>query len=49
MGRLEEARTTVERLLALTPVIVPTANPFRDPENVELFVLGLRLAMGEAE
>ena len=47
MGRLEEARTTVKRLLALTPVIAPTANPFRDPEHVELFVLGLRLATGE--
>ena len=47
MGRLEEARTTVKRLLALTPVIAPTANPFRDPEHVELFVLGLRLAAGE--
>jgi adenylate cyclase len=49
MGRLDEARTTVKRLLALTPVIAPTANPFRDPEHVELFVLGLRLATGEAE
>jgi len=47
MGRLDEARTTVKRLLALTPIIVPTANPFRDPEHVELFVLGLRLAMDE--
>jgi hypothetical protein len=47
MGRLDEARTTVKRLLALTPVIVPTANPFRDPEHLESFVLGLRLAAGE--
>ena len=48
MGRLEEARTTVKRLSALTPVIVQTVNPFRDPEHVELFVLGLRLATGDA-
>jgi len=47
MGRLDEARATMKRLLALTPVIAPTANPFRDPEHVELFVLGLRLAAGE--
>jgi len=48
MGRIEEAQTTVKRLLALTPVIAPTANPFRDPEHVELFVLGLRRATGDA-
>jgi adenylate cyclase len=47
MGRLDEARTILKRLTALTPVVVPTANPFRDPEHIDLFVSGLRLAMGE--
>jgi len=47
MGRLDEARTILKRLTALTPVVVPTANPFRDPEHIDLFVSGLRLAAGE--
>ena len=46
-GRLDEARSTVKRLLALTPVAVPTAIPFRDPEHRELLLSGLRLAAGE--
>jgi hypothetical protein len=32
-----------------TPVVVPTANPFRRPEDGELFPSGLRLAVGERE
>jgi TolB-like protein/class 3 adenylate cyclase/Tfp pilus assembly protein PilF len=44
MGRLDEARSILKRLAALTPVVVPTANPFRDPEHGELFLSGLRLA-----
>jgi len=47
MGRLDEARSILKRLVALTPVIVPTTNPFRHPEHVELFLSGLRLAAGE--
>ena len=47
MGRLDEAQTILKRLTALTPVVVPTANPFRDPEHIDLFVSGLRLAAGE--
>jgi adenylate cyclase len=46
-GRLDEARSIVKRLLALTPVVVPTTNPFRDPEHRELLLSGLRLAAGE--
>jgi len=48
MGRLDEAREVVERLRALTPVIVPPHIPFRNPEHRELFHSGLRLAAGEA-
>ena len=49
MGRLDEARSILKRLAALTPVVVPTANPFRRPEDGELFLSGLSLAAGEAE
>ena len=49
MGRLDEAREIIKRLMTLTPVVVPTANPCRNPEHGELFLSGLRLAMGETE
>ena len=44
MGRLEEAREIVERLRALTPVVVPSANNWRNPADRELLLSGLRLA-----
>jgi len=47
MGRLDEAREVVNRLRTITPVIVPDANFLRNPEHRELFLSGLRLAMGE--
>jgi tetratricopeptide (TPR) repeat protein len=48
MGRLEEAQGIVERLRALTPIVVPSLSQFRDPEHRELLLSGLRLATGEA-
>jgi TolB-like protein/class 3 adenylate cyclase len=48
MGRLDEARAILDRLIALTPVVVPTANPFRHAAHGELLLSGLRLAAGEA-
>ena len=48
MGRLDEAREVVKRLRAITPVVVPRATPYRDAEQRELYLSGLRLAMGEA-
>jgi adenylate cyclase len=48
MGRLEEARDVVRRLRAITPIAVPPATQFRDPEQRELLLSGLRLAAGEA-
>jgi TolB-like protein len=48
MGRLEEAREIVARLQALTPMVVPIAAHWRNPEHRELFLEGLRLAAGEA-
>jgi adenylate cyclase len=47
-GLLDEARTTITRLRALTPeVMVNYPLPFRDPQHRELYYSGLRLAMGE--
>ncbi len=48
MGLLDEAREIVERLRAITPVVVPSAGPFRNPEHRELYLSGLRSAAGEA-
>jgi adenylate cyclase len=49
MGRLDEARTIVAQLRAITSVIIPSALPYRNPEHRELLLSGLRLAAGEAE
>jgi adenylate cyclase len=49
MGRLDEAREIVERLRAITPVVIPDAAQFRNPEHRELLLSGLRLAGGEVE
>jgi len=48
MGRLDDAREIVERLRAITSVVMPDANFLRKPEHRELLQSGLRLAMGEA-
>jgi TolB-like protein/class 3 adenylate cyclase len=47
MGRLDEARAIVARLRAVTPLLVPSDLPWRDPEHRELFLSGLRLAAGD--
>jgi adenylate cyclase len=49
MGRLDDAREIVERLRAITPVVMPRVTPFRNPEHRQLFLSGLRLAAGEVE
>jgi adenylate cyclase len=49
MGRLDEARDVVKRLRAITPVVVPPATQFRDLEQRELLLSGLRLAVSEPE
>src|SRR5271166_4336262 len=48
MGRLDEARAIVARLRAITPVVMPSDLPYRNPEDRELYLSGLRLAAGEA-
>ena len=47
MGQLEEAHEMVRRLRAITPVVVPDATHWRNPEQRELYLSGLRLAAGE--
>ena len=47
MGRLDDARKVVERLRAITSQVMPTNLPYRNPEDRDLYVSGLRLAMGE--
>ena len=37
MGRLDEARAIVARLRAITPLVVPSDLPLRNPEDRELF------------
>jgi adenylate cyclase len=48
MGRLDEAREIVQGLRALTSVVVPSATHWRNPEQRELYLAGLRLAAGDA-
>jgi adenylate cyclase len=48
MGRLDEARAIVTKLRAITPLLVPNDLAFRNPEDRELYLSGLRLAAGEA-
>jgi adenylate cyclase len=47
MGRFAEAREVVDRLRAITPMVMPNYTPYRDPERREFFLSGLRLAAGE--
>jgi adenylate cyclase len=47
MGQIDKARETVTKLRAITPVVLPSMTHLRSPEDRELFLSGLRLAMGE--
>jgi adenylate cyclase len=48
LGQLDQAKIIIERLRALTPVVLPNADHWRDPEQREFYLSGLRLAMSEA-
>ena len=48
MGRLDDARDTIAQLRGITPVVVPSIMPYRNPDNRKLFLSGLRVAAGEA-
>jgi adenylate cyclase len=47
MGRLDEARTIIAQLRAITPLVIPSDLPFRSSKDRKLFLSGLRLAAGE--
>jgi TolB-like protein len=47
MGRLDEARSIIAQLRALTPLVVYRDFPFSNPEDSEFLLSGLRLAAGE--
>ena len=47
MGQLGEARRFVNRLRTITDAVMPASTPFRNPEQRELYLSGLRLAAGE--
>ena len=50
MGRLDEARATVNRLRVISPAVMPPVDSFlRNAEHRELFLSGLRMVMGEAQ
>jgi adenylate cyclase len=48
MGRPGDSREIVTRLRAITSVVIDDPSHLRNPEHRELFLSGLRLAMGEA-
>jgi len=47
MGWLDEARAIAARLRAITVLVVPSTVELRNPEDRELYLSGLRMAMGE--
>ena len=47
MGQLDEAGDIVKRLRDITPVVIPSAEHWRDPTHREFYLKGLRLAAGE--
>jgi adenylate cyclase len=49
LGQLDEAKIVIKRLRALTPEVVPNANNWRDAEQREFYLSGLRLAMSATD
>jgi hypothetical protein len=47
MGLLDEARAMIARLRAIMPEVMVDLPLHRNPQHRELFLSGLRLAMGE--
>jgi hypothetical protein len=47
MGRLDEAREIIRQLRSIAPVMISDASYLRNPEQRELLLSGLRLAVGE--
>jgi len=49
MGRLDEARAAIASLREIAPDFMENLASFRSPEDQELYVSGLRMAIGEGE
>ena len=49
LGQLDEAKIIIERLRDLTSVVLPTGDNWRDPDQREFYLSGLRLAMSATE
>ena len=49
LGELDEAKLIIKRLRALTPLVLPKADHWRDPDQREFYLSGLRLAMSATE
>jgi TolB-like protein len=49
LGQFDEAKIIIERLRTLTPVVLPSVDHWRDPEQREFFLSGLRLAMSATD
>jgi adenylate cyclase len=49
MGRLGDAQDIVKKLRRITPLVLPSAEHWRIPEDREFYLAGLRLAAGEAQ
>jgi tetratricopeptide (TPR) repeat protein len=47
MRRFREAGEMIDRLSAITPAVLENVTRFRNPEHRELYLSGLRLALGE--
>jgi len=48
LGHLAEAQETVRRLQTITTAVMESATHWRNPEQRELYLSGLRMAIGEA-
>ena len=49
LGEWDEAKMMIKQLRALTPVVLPKADHWRDPEQRKFYLSGLRLAMSQIE
>ncbi len=49
MGQLEKARSAIDQVRTCTSVLIPKAIHFRNPEHRELYLSGMRLAVGEPD
>jgi Tetratricopeptide repeat len=49
LGQLDEAKIVIERLRAISPVVLPAADNWRDPVQREFYLSGLRLAISATD